>query len=421
MNAIEKRLIEAVDQSKDDILELTCGLVAEASTLSNEKSVLQVMEKELTRLSFDPHRVPIDPVKLKSHPGFAKVNWSYEDRYNLVATRAADANGGRSALLNGHLDVVSEQPAELWKTDPYKPTVKDGWMYGRGAGDMKSGIAAMVYAVKAIDSADLGLKAPVILETVIEEECGGNGTLACLDAGYDADAVLIPEPFGMKIMRSELGILWFKVTLSGVPRHVAEAQAGVNAIEKCFPVIAALRDLEEEMNVKIHPAYKDVNHPINFNVGIIKGGDWPSTVAATAEFHCRLSFFPGQTYEQTCRRIRDVIAQSAQSDPWLSENPPEVEFYGFRTEGHSIDDDPPMFQTIADCHRELTGAQIEDVHTTAASDVRVFHHFGRSEGTCYGPVAESIHGANERVLIESIMGTARLYALFLSRWCGIVE
>lgn len=421
MNAVDNHLIESVNRLEDDILDLTTRLVAEPSTLGNEKSVLLVMEEELKRLAYPPKRIPIDPVALGEHPGFAKVPWSYEDRYNLAATREADGTGGRSALFNGHLDVVSEQPLRLWDTDPYKPTVKEGWMYGRGAGDMKSGIAAMVYAVKAIENSGLGLKAPVTLETVIEEECGGNGALACLDAGYDADAVLIPEPFGLKIMKSELGILWFKVVLSGVPKHVAEAQAGVNAIEKCFPVIASLRDLEKEMNATIHPAYKEINHPINFNVGIIKGGDWPSTVAAEVEMHCRFSYFPGQTYDQTCRRIKDSIAQGAEGDPWLSENPPKVEFYGFKTEGHSIEDDLPMFQTVGECHRALTGDQIEDMHTTAASDVRVFHFYGRSEATCYGPVAENIHGANERVLIDSVISTARLYALFLTRWCGIVE
>jgi acetylornithine deacetylase len=421
MNAIENRLIEAVDQSKDDILDLTAGLVSEASTLGNERSVLELMEDELTRLSFHPHRVPIDPGRLKDHPGFANVSWSYSGRYNLVATRQAESSGGRSALFNGHLDVVSEQPVELWESDPYDPIIRDGWMYGRGSGDMKSGIAAMIYAVKAIERAGLGLKAPVIVETVIEEECSGNGTLACLDAGFDADAVLIPEPFGMKIMKGELGVLWFKVNLSGVPSHVGDAQAGVNAIEKCFPLIAALRELEEEMNQNVHPAYQSAKHPINFNVGIIKGGDWPSTVAASAEFHCRLSYFPGQSYDQICRTIRNVIANRAAADPWLSDNPPNLEFYGLRTEGHVIEDDPPPFQTVAGCHRDLTGEPIESMYTTATTDARVFQFYGRSQATCYGPVAENIHAANERVLIESVMATARLYALFLARWCGLVE
>ena len=110
--------------------------------------------------------------------------------------RPADAEGGRSALFNGHLDVVSPEPRDLWDSDPFTPTLRDGWLYGRGAGDMKSGVAAMTYALHAVERAGFGLRAPVTLEAVIEEECCGNGALACLAAGYDAEAVLIPEPFG---------------------------------------------------------------------------------------------------------------------------------------------------------------------------------------------------------------------------------
>lgn len=134
------------------------------------------------------------------------------------------------------------------------------------------------------------MNAPVTIETVIEEECSGNGALACIAAGYDADAVLIPEPFGPTILTHQVGVAWFKVTVKGVPRHVLEAPAGTNAIEKIYPVIAGLRRLESELNAgNIPAAYDGIDHPINLNIGIIKGGDWPSTVPAEAVFHGRLS------------------------------------------------------------------------------------------------------------------------------------
>jgi acetylornithine deacetylase len=421
MEKIEKQILDTVDHLTDDILDFTCRLVAEPSTLENEASALQVMEEELTKLSFDSIRVPIDPAKLSEHPGFAVVPWSYEGRYNLVAQRELSVNGGRSVLFNGHLDVVSPEPMSLWETDPFDPVVREGWLYGRGAGDMKSGVAAMTYAVHAVEKAGFGFKAPVTIEAVIEEECGGNGALACVAAGYDAEAVLIPEPMGPTILTAQIGVLWFKVSLRGVPRHVYEAQAGVNAIEKCIPLIAALRGLEAEMNQEVHPIYEGIQHPINLNIGIIKGGDWPSTVPAAAEFHGRLSFFPGKTYDQTRRRIVDTIAQATQADPWLAKNQPEVEFYGFRSEGHIANRNQPVFNTLNQCHREMKGQDASEFISTATTDVRAFHYFTRAQATCYGPVAENIHAANERVEIESVIHTAKVYALFLARWCGIVE
>jgi acetylornithine deacetylase len=317
--------------------------------------------------------------------------------------------------------VVSPEPVKLWDRDPYDPVERDGWLYGRGAGDMKSGVAAMTYAVHAVEKAGFGFKAPVTIEAVIEEECGGNGALACVAAGHDAEAVLIPEPMGLAILTAQLGVLWFKVNLTGVPRHVHEATAGVNAIEKCIPLFAALRNLEAEMNQEIHPVYQDIGHPINLNIGVINGGDWPSTVPAAAEFHGRLSFFPGTTFDQTRQRILDAIDRTIQQDPWLAENQPQVEFYGFRSEGHVEERNRPAFIALNDCHREMFGRDAEDTISTATTDVRAYHHYATAQATCYGPEAENIHAANERVKIDSVIDTAKVYALFLARWCGLVE
>ena len=421
MNDMEKPIIDRIDHLADDILDFTCRLVAEPSVLGHEASAMQVMEAELKKLSFDPFRIQIDPEKLSQHPGFAPVPWSYEGRYNVAARREASAEGGRSVIFNGHLDVVSPEPLSLWSRDPYKPVEKDGWLYGRGAGDMKSGVAAMTYAVHAVEKAGFGFKAPVTIEAVIEEECGGNGALACVAAGHDAEAVLIPEPMGLAILTAQLGVLWFKVSLAGIPRHVAEATAGVNAIEKCIPLIAALRNLEAEMNQDRHPLYKDIAHPINLNIGIIQGGDWPSTVPAAAEFHCRLSFFPGTSFEQTRQRIVDTIAAATRQDPWLTENQPQVEFYGFRSQGHVEERDRPAFNTLNDCHREMFGSDAEDTILTATTDVRAYHHYTKAQATCYGPLAENGHAADERVRIDTVIDTAKVYALFLARWCGLVD
>jgi len=421
MDITEKRILKEVDGLSDELLDFASRLVAEPSTLGNEASVLKVMEDELTKLSLNPVRVPINRDSLANHPGFAPVPWDHEDKYSIVGTWQSSGQGGRSALFNGHLDVVSADPVDLWDRDPFNPVVEDGWLYGRGAGDMKAGLAAMTYAVRAVDKAGFGLKAPVTIEAVIEEECTGNGTLACLEAGYDAQAVLIPEPFGPNILTAEPGVLWFKVTVYGVAAHAQATTTGVNAIEKCCTLIAALRQLEADMNRETHPAYEHVEHPLNLNIGIIKGGNWPSSVPALAELHCRLGYFPGVAFDQIREKIIKTIEKAAQHDPLLAKNPPVVDFYGLRGEGHTVDRDLPAMLTLNDCHKALTGKDAEAYSCTGTSDLRVFHFFGKGEGTCYGPVAENIHGANERVNIESVIHVAKTYALFLGRWCGLVE
>jgi acetylornithine deacetylase len=421
MNSQEEKLIQAVESLVPELIDLTKLLVAQPSTLGNETSALEVMEGELTKLGFTHQRIPIDPELLSEHPGFAPVPWGYEGRYNLVAHRPADQEGGKSALFNGHLDVVSPAPLDRWESNPFEPFEKEGWLFGRGSGDMKSGIAAMTYALKAVETAGLELRAPVFLETVIEEECSGNGALACLHAGVDADAVLIPEPFGPTLLTAQVGVVWFKVTLDGVPVHVLDAQSGVNAIEKCFPLFKALRKLEEDLNRKVHPAFSGLGHPANLNIGIIKGGDWPSTVPAFAEFHCRLGFTPDIACPEIRNRVARTIAEAASSDAWLSKNPPRVDFYGFRSEGHHLSLDLPALKTLGACHRDLSGKAAESFVSTATTDLRTFVRFGRGQATCFGPVAERIHGANECVNIDSVVHTAKVYAMFLLRWCNSME
>lgn len=315
MNQKEIHIIETVDKLADDILDFTCRLVSEPSTLGNETSVINLMEK-----------------------------------------------------------------------------------------------------------AGFGFRAPVTIEGVIEEECSGNGALACLNAGYDAEAVLIPEPFGPTILTNQVGVLWFKVSVRGAPSHVLAATAGTNAIEKSYQLVSALRKLEIELNREdIPPAYQDINHPINLNIGIFQGGDWPSTVPAVAEFHGRLSYFPGISYQDICRKIIQNIEDAAEKDSWLSTNPPEIEFYGFRSDGHSVSRDLPAFTVLNDCHKDLTGQDAGEYIATCTTDVRAFHSFGKGQATCFGPVAKNIHAANECVNIESIIHVARIYALMLARWCGLAE
>jgi acetylornithine deacetylase len=165
-------------------------------------------------------------------PGFSPVAISYGDAYNVVATHTPRRQTGRSLILNGHIDVVPTGPEEKWSRDPYDPAIIDGWMYGRGSGDMKAGLSACLFALKALRGLGLQPAAPVHLQSVVEEECTGNGALACLQRGYRAEAALIPEPLEPKILRAQVGPIWFKVEVNGNPQHASGAfSLGSNAIE----------------------------------------------------------------------------------------------------------------------------------------------------------------------------------------------
>lgn len=421
MDQREKRIIIEVERLRADILDFAARLITQDSTLGNEEGAVRLFEEELYGVGLAPERVPVDPETLAGHPGFAPVPWSYEGRENVAATRPADGGGGRSALLCAHLDVVSPEPLDAWEVDPFDPVARDGWLCGRGAGDMKSGAAAMVYALWAVQRAGFGLAAPVSLCGVIEEECSGNGALACLNAGYDAEAVLIPEPFGPTILTQQLGVLWFKVVVPGAARHVLEAGSGVSAVEKSLQVMRALKALEEDMNASPPAPWNLEIHPVNLNIGIMRGGDWPSTVPARCELHARLSYYPGQSFEEIKQRVQEIVHAACAADSWLCQHQAAVEFYGFASDGFALDVDDPVLTTLDVAHNDLFGEEAEEYLATCTTDCRAWNLFGRGTATCYGPMAQGIHAAGERVEIKSVINTAKAYALFLSRWCGLVE
>ncbi len=279
----------------------------------------------------------MDEAALRAHPLAAPFSWSVTGKRNVVATWAG-AGEGRSLVLNGHVDVVPPGGEGLWSADPFSARRDGDWLLGRGAGDMKAGLAAIVGAVRGLRRLGLAPVGNLLLQSVVEEECGGNGALQCLLVGHQADACVIPEPFPDCVSISQVGVLWFHVDVEGIPAHVGEASVGVNAIEAVIPIVKALRLLEADLNESPPPPYDELEHPINLNIGVVRGGDWPSTVAAECTLSCRLALFPGQEVAWLQARVEDAIATAAETHPYLSAHPPRVRYDGFAGRGVELGD-----------------------------------------------------------------------------------
>jgi len=316
--------------------------------------------------------------------------------------------------------VVSPEPMDQWPRDPFGAELTDGWMYGRGAADMKCGLAAILGALRGLRELGLTLSAPVTFESVVEEECTGNGTLACLLAGYTADAAVVAEPFGAAITTSQVGVLWFRVKIKGVPGHAAELGNAVNAIEKSLSVIQALRALEREMNEAPPPPYDRFGHPISLNVGEIHGGDWPSTVPGECVTSYRIALYPGRSVRDLQDRIEAIVAEAAVDDPAIFAHPPEIVYGGFACDGYEIDEGAPLVRSLGNAFARLSGEPPALVATTGTTDARVFGLAGGIPAVCFGPYAEQAHGVDERVYLPSVVQTAQVLGLFVRDWCGLV-
>jgi acetylornithine deacetylase len=382
-------------------------LVAAESVVGKEAQAQSVVAEELARLGFDVTHVSV-PDSIANEPGAGVPQQSYAERPVVVGRRPGT---GRSLLLNGHVDTVPPGPVEQWSSDPFEPVERDGWLVGRGAGDMKGGFAMATLAIGALlDAAPEALAGPLAFVSVIEEECTGNGALAAAEAGVLADAVLLPEPTGLELLLAGIGILWFQLAVDGAAVHAHQAGSGVNAVELALPLLSSLRTLEAEVNSG------DGRYALN--IGTFHGGDWQSSVPGSATIGVRMGFPADWTVEQAEARVTAAVEQAAASHAWLAEHPPRVAFNGFRAEGYSIAHDAPLVQAVAEAHRDVLGVDPGVMPGTATTDARYYVNRYRTPAVCYGPRVRNMHGVDEAVELGSIVTGARVLARFLARWLG---
>ncbi|MCU0889622.1 MAG: M20/M25/M40 family metallo-hydrolase [Rubritepida sp.] len=388
-----RAILDACDSLREDSLDWLFRLVRCPSTLGNEASALNEMERLYRHIGLEPFRVPTEPARLEGHPGFSPPLIGYEGRDNVAALHRPKTARGRSLALQGHVDVVPEGAADLWVTPPFQPAIRDGRVYGRGAGDMKAGIVSYAMAFAALRRAGLAPAAEVQMAAVIEEECTGNGALACMLALPKPDAVIIPEPGpGMEGMyAAEVGVVWAWVTVTGRPAHVRDMQAGVNAIEAAQVIAGAFKAYEAERNraEHIHPAFHGAN-------GVMMG----------------------YTAAETKRDIERLVAEAAAHER-LRGAKVELAFKGFMADPCLFDMDSEIARLSRRCFAEATGRSLREFPATGLTDGRHYALYQDTPCAVFGPDAQEIHGIDESVGVESFHGVTRCLALAIAEWCGV--
>src|SRR6185437_2156954 len=217
--------LERIDAAVERLSERAFGfldtLVRERSLPGEETEAENVLAAELERIGLAVERVRY-PDGIERDPAAGGGAADYADR-RIVVGRLGPGGPG-TLLVNGHLDVVPAGDERLWSSPPFVPHVHDGWMTGRGAGDMKAGLAMATLALEALLSADPDAPAKSIAFVgAIEEERGGNGTLASIRAGIVGDAVVVVEPTDLCILTSGIGVLWCEVEVFAAAGHALAA------------------------------------------------------------------------------------------------------------------------------------------------------------------------------------------------------
>ena len=334
---LRMRLATALAANDAWMLDTLTNLVEAESFSGHEQLAQTEMRWTLESLGFSVREVATDVAAIKASPLYSPVVEELHGCHNLLGEFKGAGTTGRSLMVSGHVDVVPTGHLPLWHKPPFETYVRDGWFYGRGAGDMKGGLVAALTGIKSLADAGFKPAAPLWFNTVAEEECTGNGALATVEYlkanGIRIDTMLDPEPFGESIMSGQVGTVWCQYHLTGRPAHAMEAHKGLNPIEAAMQVWKRLKELEARWNPPhaSHPAFGDHPHPLNFNLGKIAGGEWASSVPTTCRVDWRFGIYPGVDPAAAKREVEAAIRAAVAELP----EPPkcEVTFEGFHAPG----------------------------------------------------------------------------------------
>jgi acetylornithine deacetylase len=330
--------------------------------------------------------------------------------------------GGRRLILSGHLDVVPPGDIATWTHDPWAADVVDGRLYGRGACDMKGGVAAILAAVRGLGaSGELArLRGELMVVLVPSEEDGGQGTLAAIRSGAAADMAVIAEPSRLDVIVAHAGAITFQLTAPGRAAHASRRREGISALDKLMVLTRALEADEERRNAaETDPLMTELGLPYPTIIGIVEGGEWASTVLDRVVAHGRYGVRLGQTPGEAEAELRAAIAAACSEDEFLREQPATVEITGGRFGSARVPADHPLPAGLADAATAVMGRRPSLRAEPYGADMQMFVNHGGTPCVIFGPGdVKFAHSADEFVPLDEVETCARVLAEWVRREIG---
>jgi acetylornithine deacetylase len=414
LSELERRVLEAIDV--DAMVESLCELVSIESLGGHETPAQGWMASRMESLGMDVDVWDIDLHGLSADPAFST---EIERESALGVVGKLGGGRGRSLVLNGHVDVVPAGELARWSSPPFRGTVKDGRVYGRGAVDMKGGLCCALSALEALRDAGVELPGRVILQSVVGEEDGGVGTLAAVRRGHTGDAAIVLEPTELLLAPAQAGALNFRVTIAGRAAHGALRAEGVSPLEKFVPVFQAIQALEARRNARPkHEMFRDVELPYPICVGTLRSGIWASTVPESLTFEGRLGVAVDESPEAARSELAAALEEVADQDPWLRVHPPTLEWWGGQFHPAAIPVEHPIVGAVADAHESVAGAPPTLRGMPYGADMRLLVNQGATPTVLYGPGdVRTAHAPDEFVPVAELEIAAKTLVLTMFRFC----
>lgn len=425
-----ERLDQALQSQERLLVDTLAELVRTPSEnlppLGGEQACQRRVGDWLRELDIEPDIYELSEVpELESHPEYWPGR-EYSGRPNVNGVLKG-TGGGRSLILSGHVDTVPADSPVPWSYPPFGAVVEGDRLFGRGAWDMKAGVAMNLAVLRALRHAGITLAGDLIFETVVDEEFGGvNGTLAGRLRGYNADAAIVGEPTSLRICPAQRGGRTLHITLRGSGGILAGTRPSGRAVDQLSYVLARLPELKERRcaRVRVHPYYASSAEPFAVWVTNIATGKWGWTQPITVPEICRMELYwqamPDETRGEVEGEFLEWWGEITASRPDLFGIEPVIEWPMRFLPGCATPKDAALVTEFSAAAASLGMAPaIEGLD--APSDMYVFPRCFGTPAILWGPAGGGAHQANEFVEVDSLIAATRALAHFVCRWCGVKE
>jgi acetylornithine deacetylase len=430
-SALEEKVVAAALGARGEVVALVTELVACDTTARmpgdparDEEKLQRLLAARLAKIGARPDLW--EPAPTGEGSRFLPAGLDFAGRPQLAAVLPG-AGGGRSLLLNGHIDAVDVAPRERWLSDPFVVAERDGSLYGRGVSDMKGGIACLVVALETLSRLGVRLAGDVVFCTVTDEESSGAGGRMAVEHGVKADAGIAAESTAFDAWVSCRGTLTPTITVEGRAGHAEIPQpdwregGAVNAIEKLVPLLNGIQALREEWRGR-----PDHRHPLlapgDIVPTIVGGGTWMVTIPASCDVTCDITYQPGHvdaegTGKAVEAEVIERLTAAVSGDPWFAEHPLRFRWTE-EVVPAEMPPDHPLVVTALEC-AALVGRSGKPAGLDSWHDAATFTASGTPTFS-FGPDGiETAHAVNERASVQSLLDLTAAVAVMAMRWCGV--
>jgi acetylornithine deacetylase len=427
---VKEKIIKYIDKNKDWLFNMLMNIISKDTInrmpYGNENNGQDLIENIFKELGLEVDRFSPDEVKgIKKHSAYLKGR-KYLNRDNVVGFTGE--GNKKTIIFNGHIDTVPTENLNWKITKPLSPKIVNNKIYGIGACDMKGGLVSSIFALKTIIDLDINIEGKVILESVVDEEFGGaNGTLACIEKGYEGDFAIIPEPTNMGVYPILISQNIFDVYIKGKEGLEIDSYRG-DSISLAARLINALLDYENYLNSlkSKFRLYKDYDKPIAFTCAAISAGKMGDNELFTAPMKCLFRIcirnYPNcydegsfnNTMFNFLNKYKDIKKNIANGNISFKK---KYRFFPGTKYRFDSKENRSYIDSLNKISHFVLNEKIREIGGRYAGDLFLFNNFSNTPAIFYGPGGGGIHAADEYVNAGDIVNLSKIFALFIYDYC----